>query len=895
MNAKKELSAGRQVLREELRRLEQRALRDGRTRTDAINEANCRLRLTGLSGLSTTTVGGWFEKGSPAKDFEALWVLLQVLLEWSGIATEDELTGQERAKAVGKWASTKELWKTRWEQARTASAAVADTRLLDHYLSAARNAATRHPYPGLLRGAGLPLLTQVYVRQQARPHASESNTGVADVAATLGTANLKPADEIFQSRSRICVLLAGPGGGKSSLLRFHLASSASRWLSKDTSRAVPVLVNASAFIGIDPVPAALATACTAALRHFGLLDELTADFFRHQPRAGVPWLVMVDGLDELPDQEHRSTVLQTLTAVVAAEPALYRFVVATRPLPAGELMSLGPKVPRFELQPFAPHDLREYAAAWFDNLDEPDRHAEEFTDTLSRSRLDVLARTPLMATMLCQLYSADPTMPLPAGRAGAYQAFIELIYEQNTHKNIASTHNQAIRALKNHHQIPKDLQAAEQAAHHVRDHLPDLIDRLAHERMSGNETPTAALLAVLLPVQRPPKVKEQLWNSFLGDLVRPTGLLTQRADEFQFLHQTLLEYHAARHATSTERARKHLLHTLLPLPQALPGGYWTPPDLNPSYLGFLLDGLLAPRDGVSTQVLQRLDELTAQGGHKASSFLVDQVWLGTTLPSGPTANWLTRFSIDTALDDYLRVQAAEALARMEGHELAGANRLSSLANDATLSAYARVGAAEALAWIKGYERAGTEWLSSLADDTSLGGSGRLSAAEALARVVGYERVGADLLACLAADGSLSGYFRVQAAEALARVEGYEGEAGALFTRLADDDTLGGYFRVEANEALARIKGDERARAGRLGRLADNTILGGSARLEAARALARMEGYEPLGADKLSVLANDATLDSSFRIGAAASLARTRGHERTGLDLLTRLIGSNSTR
>ncbi|WP_406482657.1 hypothetical protein [Streptomyces sp. NBC_01615] len=117
MSKTTDLSAGRQILRTELRKLEVGALR-GRDRTDAIAEANRRLQQAQLPRLSPTTVGGWFEKGTPAKDFGVLWVLVEVFVEWSGQPSADTLTGHDRAKATARWTSTKELWKTRWEQAK---------------------------------------------------------------------------------------------------------------------------------------------------------------------------------------------------------------------------------------------------------------------------------------------------------------------------------------------------------------------------------------------------------------------------------------------------------------------------------------------------------------------------------------------------------------------------------------------------------------------------------------------------------------------------------------------------------------------------------------------------------------------------------------------------------
>ncbi|MEU6071253.1 hypothetical protein ABZ864_44155 [Streptomyces sp. NPDC047082] len=135
MSKTTDLSAERQILPTELRRLEAVALR-GRDRTDAIAEANRRLQQARLPRLSPTTVGGWFEKGTPARDFEILWGLVEVLVEWSGQPPADTFTGHDRAKATARWTSTKELWKTRWEQAKAPRSVAAPPGIpaVSHYV-----------------------------------------------------------------------------------------------------------------------------------------------------------------------------------------------------------------------------------------------------------------------------------------------------------------------------------------------------------------------------------------------------------------------------------------------------------------------------------------------------------------------------------------------------------------------------------------------------------------------------------------------------------------------------------------------------------------------------------------------------------------------------------------
>ena len=121
MGAAEGLSAGRRALRDALRALEGRALR-GRPRRQAIDRANVLLRKQELSPLRPTTVGDWFTLGAAATDFESLWALVQVLLDWS-VPPVRSTTRSDQAR-VGQLAGREAYWKTLWNQAKDSTAAV---------------------------------------------------------------------------------------------------------------------------------------------------------------------------------------------------------------------------------------------------------------------------------------------------------------------------------------------------------------------------------------------------------------------------------------------------------------------------------------------------------------------------------------------------------------------------------------------------------------------------------------------------------------------------------------------------------------------------------------------------------------------------------------------------
>ncbi|WP_405785935.1 NACHT domain-containing protein [Streptomyces sp. NBC_01367] len=668
---------------------------------------------------------------------------------------------------------------------------------LHSYLNAASRTVDRHPYPGLAEGPGPFPLAEVYVRQLAEDqHFSEdrdrSNADSPDVASLPA-----PAEAIFAGGGRIRVVLAAAGGGKSVLLRRYLATEAGFWMADGridrADPAIPVLIRATALAGMPLLAQGLAQAAIEELGPYGLRETPTSEFFGEQPAPQVPWLVMVDGLDEIPDRATRVALLERLAREADQELSPYRFVVATRPLPAGELDRLGPGAERFELQPFSAADMWKYARGCFRDLPEVERQVSTFAAGLRQSGLNGLARTPLVAFMLCQLYAADPARPLPDGRAGAYQSFVELVYEQNTHKGIRRTHDEVTRALKDRHQIPRDQRAAEQAAHRVQEDLPQLIDHLAYERINGNTALAVDILASQLNVQRPEKVNPVLWNAFLGDLLRPTGLLAERSGDLDFLHQTLLEYHAARHATRDEQARAALLERLFQRRRDDVGH-----DLDqPSYLGFLLDGLLSPADDLAEATIRALEELAASDQRVAWELFVKQVRLRTKLPHDLTVCHLVALAHNPALS-VNRLLAASTLAMVPGYQARGAALLVHFTQDSSLSVSDRVRAARLLAEVDGHRSQGTQLLVDLLADRSLDFWLRLDAGYHLAAVRERRDDVVRLFAPLV--GAAKTPSRQVTHAALLAAFGEE-SAIALLLRLANDPTIGIRDRVDAGRAL----------------------------------------------------------------------------------------------
>ncbi|MGW4685531.1 HEAT repeat domain-containing protein [Streptomyces sp. NPDC004244] len=720
------------------------------------------------------------------------------------------------------------------------------------YLDAAARAAEEHPYPGVASGGTLPPLSAVYV-QQRTGRAANANAHAADDAAEAvaderdsDPVERRPAMELFDLDGD-CLLTGAAGAGKSTLLRRGLTELAQRWQGDGTGdRFVPVRVSA-AELDRGPLHEAIAAGVRADLDPLGLWRGWTADFFREAPVTGARWLVLVDGLDELVSVDARNRVLGRIAASAARTAGSARFVVSTRPLPESELTdAFSDKAVRLTLLPFETQQLTDFATAWFTAVELPDPAgaATAFTAEIARVRLDgVVTRTPLMATMLCQLYIAAPGRPLPAGgRFAVYQAFLELLLRQQYTNKSSGLPFQVREAL-----APWG-QSAESAADGIQGRLPELIGHVALARYKGDTRTVREIAFEWSVAERPrefPQQAQPAWNSMIEELLRRSGVFVQRGDGFEFQHQTFVEFLAAQRIAADEALSADELGKLFGFGFGIGAGFrlvGRVPDVN-SFSYFLIAAWgRSPRPA---KILRRL------AGHYAGArFIAAQVQEGA----------------DPGADV---VESARATLRS-----AAAPRI-------PLRRARRVDAARALVML-GYPE-GADLLAELAKDTKNRAAHRVAAAAALTDV-GDPR-GPDLLEAFVHDAALGGGQRVEAAARLLRLAHPKG--AELLGELATDPNLPDGNRVTAAVALA--DGDDPRGTEFLGAQAADPLFEGGQRLRAAKELARFAAS--LGRDALMALAADIRLHGAFRVGAAKEL--TRLHDPRAQDAWAGLAGDGT--
>lgn len=710
------------------------------------------------------------------------------------------------------------------------------SRIRDYVHAAARVAKSR-PYLRIRQAT--PSLATVYLDGYALPHAPRADPDglTPEPDLPLGV-SAKALTEMRED----CLVVAGPGMGKTSLLQSVLLTAARTWQDHGVGTQVPVLLLATDLLARSSLPELIAEAVRKDLhgpRGKELSHSFPKEFFEADPGPGIRWLLLVDGIDEILDTAGRKQVLDILAFIAGPErQSQYRIIAATRPLSEAEMrdaFGAGDWHPRgFELRPFAEPRVQELAQRWFEALRLPDpaREAERFTARLASSRLTAIAGTPLMAAMLCQIHAADrdPAKLLPTTRGEIYSQFVELL-----HANVRDPHERDEDPIldRSVSVLRKRSSAAATAAGQVLDGLRELIAGLAAERRAGNGRPALDIIAADPDAREPAGVRAGEWRDFLYSVLLRSGLLDIRGGDFVFLHRTLMDYLVARYKSDRPRAIRDLLKVRgtrrFPL--------WREPREDPSFVSFILDpgttedryGAPKPTSGITEREIQRLLlRLARKAGLKGMDFIGEQIRLGTAVP------------------DKVRVEVAASL--------------ESIARAANEADFLRLGDSITAACILADIDFGTGLavLESLALDIDLYARSCLrghsisdnAAFEAVREVVALDRSrGTALLRTLArgpdhdaaADGLLQRR-QVEAARMLAELD--SDTAVELLESMAKDDHLGVASRIEATAALMKLNPAPRAGFYHpsiefLTVAALNTGNGAQDRVAAARVLARL--------------------------------------------------------
>ncbi|MEV6873883.1 NACHT domain-containing protein [Amycolatopsis sp. NPDC051128] len=232
-------------------------------------------------------------------------------------------------------------------------------------------------------------------------------------------------EHVLPKSSRI-LLRGEAGSGKTTLLQWLAVQCASRQLEDVDGWAdlAPFLVRLRRF-SRSPLPAPERFLDEAG-RH--IADEMPSGWVQRRLRRGRA-VLLVDGLDELPD-ERRREVREWLHELVGAFPRA-RFVVTTRPAAVAPDWLRGEGFTEVRLQPMTPRDVRTFVTRWHQALPgaAPDAERDALITAIgARSALRRLAENPLLCALLCALHH-EGNGRLPENRMELYEVALRMLLD----------------------------------------------------------------------------------------------------------------------------------------------------------------------------------------------------------------------------------------------------------------------------------------------------------------------------------------------------------------------------------------------------------------------------------------------------------------------------------
>ncbi|MCA9951820.1 MAG: SUMF1/EgtB/PvdO family nonheme iron enzyme, partial [Anaerolineales bacterium] len=323
-----------------------------------------------------------------------------------------------------------------------------------------------------LRGidlAGRPVvempLDQVYVPLQAVAYRRDSSE---EDAPLLATHNRRPQDirlnDLLAVGERL-VITGGPGCGKSTVL-LHIAWALTEAWRQAESRAfaaaklhwpskqklpLPILIPLSEYATYldelyasekKPVPPDKIKLSTFISHHLGMQYtdfQLPDDFFTRLLRAGHPALLLLDGLDEVPNEKRRVEVRGAIEQLADSCSHL-RLVVTCRTAAFTGKTTLGKDFAEVQVQPLNANEIaalveQAYAALYGDGTQEQREKRDDLLDGITQleaerrrrlgDRAEPLVTSPLLVRMLIIVHAKNRR--LPDQRAALYKETVDAI------------------------------------------------------------------------------------------------------------------------------------------------------------------------------------------------------------------------------------------------------------------------------------------------------------------------------------------------------------------------------------------------------------------------------------------------------------------------------------
>ena len=446
---------------------------------------------------------------------------------------------------------------------------------------------------------------------------------------------------------RRLVITGGPGCGKTTVL-LHLAYALTLALAADDPALalarlglsaplpLPLFVPLSAYAAYRRelprrAPARERTLAAFISRH--LIEkqssfDLPADFFAQLLRQGQSVLLLLDGLDEVPNEAERAAVRESIEDLVDGRPEL-RVVVTCRSAAYQERTALGKGFREVRVQPLDTGHItalvrQAYAAIYPHDPARQAAKAQELLDGLAHLEAERARRlgkeaprlidSPLLVRMLLVVHFSERR--LPEQRAELYMKATDamLLPDYGPDEEVADEIGRLVGGSRERH---RDL--VQHLAYHLHGQGPE----------QGREVTEPALRDILA---REPAYAE-LADDFIA-LTRLRGtLLEERLGLYRFLHLGFQEFLAARYlaeVVSREEGLAGVVQRLAAGP--LLDSWWREPVL------LLVGYLSSTSPQAATRLLRQLAGTTPPA-HPAAGLPPETAWAAAELAGSAAHEW----------------------------------------------------------------------------------------------------------------------------------------------------------------------------------------------------------------------------------------------------------------
>ena len=254
------------------------------------------------------------------------------------------------------------------------------------------------------------------------------------------TVSLEDVFRELDDQSAPILVLGEPGTGKSTLLR-HITRHA--W-----DAPAKIGLPRSHIAMVVPLRSLTSAKGMAEARLRGALEnaaelvlqqDLPPGFLREwSDRMDAPWLFLLDGLDEV-NQDERSSLMRWLRTTLggSADMNRHRVLVTSRPI---STFDIGRDFQVYTLQHFSDQDRATFARAWFDE------RSNEFVTHLSQTHVGGLSTTPLLLTIAAAVYELDGQLPdLPVK---LYERFVSIYLSEAERRGLDEELGERVAKLK---------------------------------------------------------------------------------------------------------------------------------------------------------------------------------------------------------------------------------------------------------------------------------------------------------------------------------------------------------------------------------------------------------------------------------------------------------------